>query len=183
MASGTISLCGGKGNSPGTYYSAFDINPDGKTAADMQLYQQANIYGVAIKWFFAEPTTTDASPVQISLSYSPNELINPQLPTERMQAQSTYQTMPCNQNRSINRYYALSYTKQKLGIDCFNTGEYNQFGVSNAQLYGGQLEASTGPSVHFKVFRNSVGTAGPSCRMQITYYIRYRGTSGVNPIT
>lgn len=96
VASGTVSLCGGKGVSPGTYYSITDCNPDAKTGLDMDSYQQACIYGVAIKWFFAEPTTVDASPVQLSLSYSPNELLNPQLDSARMQAMSTFQTMPCN---------------------------------------------------------------------------------------
>lgn len=96
VASGTISLCGGKGVSQGTYYSITDVNPDAKTGLDMDSYQQASIYGVAVKWFFAEPTTTEASPVQLSLSYSPNELLNPQLDAPRMQAMSTFQTMPCN---------------------------------------------------------------------------------------
>lgn len=72
VASGTISLIGGYGASAGTYYSIADTNPDNKTRGDMGLYQQASIYGVAIKWFFAEPTEVEASPVQIALSYSPN---------------------------------------------------------------------------------------------------------------
>lgn len=63
VAQGTISLCGGKGASPGTYYSLTDVNPDSKTSNDMDAYQQFSIYGVAIKWFFAEPTSADASPV------------------------------------------------------------------------------------------------------------------------
>lgn len=90
VASGTISLCGGKGASPGTYYSLTDCNPDSKTSNDMDAYQQFAIYGVAIKWFFAEPTTADASPVQLSLAYSPNELLNPKLDVARMQAMSTF---------------------------------------------------------------------------------------------
>ena len=79
---------------------------------------------------------------------------------------STFQTMPCNQNRSRTRYYPLSYTKRKLGIDYFSTSEFPDFAGINS-LYGDQLPAATGPSLHFKVYRNSgVGAAvGPSCRM------------------
>ncbi len=183
VASGTICLVGGRGGSAGDYYTLFDTNPDQKTTADMKLYQQASIYGVAIKWFFAEPTTVEASPCQLALSYSPNELINPQLDTGRFQSQSTYQTMPCNQNRSVNRYYGMHYTKQKLGIDQFPTDEYPSFDSNIVNLYNGQLEAATGPSVHFKVYRNATTSTGPSCRMQVTYYIRYRGTKGVNSLT
>jgi hypothetical protein len=56
----------------------------------MDAYQQFAIYGVAVKWFFAEPTSVDASPVQLSLAYSPNELLNPKLDSARMQAMSTF---------------------------------------------------------------------------------------------
>lgn len=38
VASGTISLCGGKGVSAGTYYSLFDCNPDAKATNDMDAY-------------------------------------------------------------------------------------------------------------------------------------------------
>ncbi len=182
VAEGTISLCGGKGAASGSYYSFFDVNPDGKTKSDMKSYQQFSIYGVAIKWFFAEPTTLTASPVQLSLVYSPNKLIWPQLPADRLQSLSTFQTMPCNQNHSVNRYYAMGYTKQKIGINYALTDEYNDFNSNSVNLYGGQLEAETGPSVNFKVYRNATGEAGPACRMQLTYYVRYRGTKGQNPI-
>jgi len=183
VAEGTISLCGGRGVSAGAYYTISNVNPDAKTTLDMDSYQQACIYGVAIKWFFAEPTSVEASPVQLSLSYSPNELLNPQLDAARMQAMSTFQTMPCNQNRSRNRYYPLSYTKKKLGIDYFTTSDFPGFGLATEDLYGGQLPAATGPSVHFKVYRNSVVETGPACRMQLTYYVRYRGTKGANDLT
>ncbi len=63
VTSGTVSLCGGRGVSAGQYYTIGSVNPDAKTALDMDSYQQASIYGVAIKWFFAEPTTVEASPV------------------------------------------------------------------------------------------------------------------------
>lgn len=100
-----------------------------------------------------------------------------------MQAMSTFQTMPCNQNRSRSRYIPLGYTKKKLGIDYASTTEFASFGLNTVALYGEQLPAQTGPSMHFKVYRNATGTAGASCRMQVTYYIRYRGTKGTNALT
>lgn len=151
----------------------------------MKLYQQFCIYGVSVKFFFAEPTSVEASPVQLALSYSPNQIINPALAPERMQAMSSYQTMPCNQNKSINRYYKLGYTKKKLGIDFLSTDSFPDFANNTTNLYGGQLPAGTGPSLHYKVYRNAQGLAapaGPSCRMQLTYYIRYRGTRGNNSL-
>jgi len=71
----------------------------------------------------------------------------------------------------------MGYTKQKLGIDYFSTEEFQAFNTVD-DLYGGQLPGGTGPSLHFKVFRNNDGIGGPSCRMQVTYYVRYRGTKG-----
>ena len=38
VASGTISLCGGKGVSAGQYYSITDTNPDAKCTNDMDAY-------------------------------------------------------------------------------------------------------------------------------------------------
>ncbi len=95
---------------------------------------------------------------------------------------SSYQTMPCNQNRSVNRYYPLAYTKKKLGIDYAPTDSFSDFANNTTNLYGGQLPAGTGPSVGYKIFRNTAGAAGPACRMQVTYYIRYRGTRGNNSL-
>lgn len=185
VAQGTISLCAGKGSSPGTYYSIYDTNPDGKTAADMGAYQQFCIYGVAIKWIFPSTTTEVNAAVQFSCAYSPNELLNPSLTSEKMQSLSTYQTMGCSSDKSINRYYALGYTKKKLGIDYAATSEYVAFGASDEATYGGQLPAATGPSVHFKCIRGSINGAytRDACRMQVTYYVRYRGTKGLGGIT
>ncbi len=90
----------------------------------MTLYQQASIYGVGVKFFFAMPTETFATPVQLSLAYSPNKLISSTLPANVIQTLNTFQTMPCNQNKSINRYFALYKTKKKLGIDFFNCPEF-----------------------------------------------------------
>lgn len=76
----------------------------------------------------------------------------------------------------------MAYTKKKLGIDYFTTSEFVNFAGVN-DLYADQLAAGTGPSVHFKVYRNGVNDAGPACRMQVTYYVRYRGTKGANDLT
>lgn len=160
-----MSLCAARGNSPGTYYTFYDVNPDSKTTLDMRKYQQACIYGVALKWVFAEPTTIDASPANLQISYSPQVIMNPKLDDAKMQSMSTYQIMPTNQNRSVNRYFPLGYTKSKLGIDYFPTDEYPEFDGNDVTTYMGQLEGGAGPSIHFKVQRNSAGDAGPSCRL------------------
>lgn len=183
QSSATISLCAGKGSSTGDYISLTDCNPDDKALTDFKTYTQACIYGVSCKWVFAEPTTVDSSPVSLQLSYSPNVLLNPQLDAVKMQSQSTYQIMPCNQNRSVTRYFPLAYTKQKLGIDFFDTDEYTQFGIPDSILYSGQLDGGHGPSLHFKVDRNSTGATSPACRLQITYYVRFRGTKGISDLS
>lgn len=70
ICQGTICLAGGRGplanppaNSNLGYTTLYDVNPDSKTRLDMKLYQQFCIYGVSVKFFFAEPTTVEVSPV------------------------------------------------------------------------------------------------------------------------
>jgi len=138
------------------------------------------------------PTETFASPVQLSLAYSPNKLINPQIDAATIQTLNTFQTMPCNQNKSITRYFALHYTKKKLGIDYFNCPEFSQpnpgggFADNATALYGGQLPPATGPSMYFRVLRNSATPNNDpiwnACRLELTYYIKYRGVKGINAI-
>jgi len=54
----TVSLCGGIVNTSGQQCYGFGaVDPDDQATEDMKLYQQFNIYGCKIKWFFAEPTT------------------------------------------------------------------------------------------------------------------------------
>lgn len=185
VVSGTISLCAGKTTSIGNCYSITDTNPDGKCIVDMGAYQQFNIYGVSIKWIFPGSQDVVSTPVQFSCAYSPNQLLNPLITPEKLQSLSTFQTMGTTNDKTINRYYSLGYTKKKLGIDYCNTSEYNNFGANSAALYGGQLPASTGPSLHFKVYRAAVdgNYTRDACRMQLTYYVRYRGTKGVTDIT
>ena len=148
QTSATISLCGGRGPQAATgYITIANCDPDLKATTDMKTFTQASIYGVSCKWIFAEPTTPDASPVSLQLAYSPNEIMNPALAPATMQGLSTYQVMPCNQNRSVNRYFPLGITKSKLGIDYFDTDTYPQFNVESV-LYSGQLDAGGGPSLH-----------------------------------
>lgn len=135
-----------------------------------------------VKAFFAEPTDLDNSPVQWSMGYSPNQIINPLVDPERLQSLASFQTGPCSQNKSVSRYFALGYTKKKLGIDFCNTKEYASFDSTNTALYGGQLPIGSGPSVCIKVFRNSSGPERIAMRLQVTYYVKYRGTKGQNPI-
>lgn len=117
-ASWTVGLLGGKGDpTKGTYYNITDCNPAGKLALQAFQYQQFTITGVAMKMISPEPTTSASSPVQFSCSYSPQYLIRPDLTTDSMQSLSSYQTGATNQNKPISKYFPLSYTKTKLGID------------------------------------------------------------------
>jgi hypothetical protein len=77
----------------------------------------------------------------------------------------------------------MGYTKKKLGIDFDTTRNYPNYRLAGgAPLYNGQLPAGQGPSMHFKVFRNAAGVVKTAARVQLTYYVKYRGTKGENPI-
>ena len=90
----------------------------------------------------------------------------------------------------MTRYFPTSYVRKKLGIDYFPVDDLvtsggiitdQPFDMTDADLYGGQLPAATGPSVTFRVYRNApaVGTSEvKACRFQLTYYVRFRGTRG-----
>lgn len=143
----TISLIGGKNNQdPTNTVTLFDNNQDSQLAGDMRLYQFFRIRGVAVKIFFPMPTTENATPCQWSLAYSQSDILAPQLPTTRVQTLATYQTGPCNQNKSISRYYNTASTYRRFGIQYCNTTEFQDFNTSSA-LYGGSLPADAGSSV------------------------------------
>lgn len=143
----TISLIGGKNNQdPTNTVTLFDNNQDSQLAGDMRLYQFFRIRGVAVKLFFPMPTTENATPCQWSLAYSQSEILAPQLPTTRVQTLATYQTGPCNQNKSISRYYNTASTYRRFGIQYCSTDEFSDFNTSSA-LYGGSLPSDAGSSV------------------------------------
>lgn len=120
----TVSLLGQRGDpTNGQYYNLNDCNPDDKLAAFARDYQQFSIYGVSCKMIFPEPSSVEASPVQWSMAYSPNYNLKPNLQGDTIQSMSSFQTGPCSQNKSITRYFPLSYTKKKLAIDYCDINE------------------------------------------------------------
>lgn len=193
----TVSLLGQRGDpANGQYYNLNDCNPDTKLEAFARDYQQFSIYGVSCKMIFPEPSSVEASPVQWSMAYSPNYNLKPNLTGDTIQSMSSFQTGPCSQNKSVTRYFPLSYTKKKLAIDYCDinelvdaNGTFNPIGwnanptTPGAEpLYNGQLPVGTGASCTFRVYRNipqaqQVGEV-KACRFQLTYYLRFRGIRG-----
>jgi len=113
----TISLIGGKNTTVAAdTITLGDISQDNQLRTDMTLYQFFRIRGVAVKMFFPMPTDVDNSPVQWANGYSMSEIINPNVDTDKLQTLATYQTGPCNQNKSINRYYNTAATYKRFGI-------------------------------------------------------------------
>lgn len=117
-SSWTVGLLGGKGDpAKGSYLNISDCNPAAKLGNQAFQYQQFTITGVSMKLISPEPTDTVSSPVQFSCGYSPQYLIRPDLDTDNLQSLSSYQTGATNQNRPVSKYFPMSYTKEKLGID------------------------------------------------------------------
>lgn len=178
-------------------YNITSCNPDGKLQRFAADFQQFQIYGVSVKLIFANPTEPEETPVQWAMAYSPNLNIRGDIDGEILQSLSSYQTGPCNPGRSVERYFPLSYTSKKLGIDyapvselVSPNGAFNTIGfesitpstptqVNAIDLYGGQLPAFTGPSLNVRVYRSGVGVGNyeqtDGCRCQLTYYVRFRG--------
>lgn len=150
----------------------------------MDLYQFARITGVGLKMFFPEGTTTSQTPVQWSMAYSASEVIFPNLPAERMQTMTTYQTSSCNARTPVSRFFRTGAALGRLGIQWFQTDSYPDF-VTDGPSYGGQLPANQGSSTHIKVFRPAEATqiAAEMGRLQVTYYVTYKGTKGTGSLT
>lgn len=128
----TVSHIGGpNGTNPGQTATLFSANPDGMAASDMRLYQFAKITGVAFKLFFPEGTTPEATPVQWSLGYSANNVLNPDLAFGPLQTLATFQTSGCSAKTPIKRYFKTATTLKRLGIEWFDTNEYPQFSNAN----------------------------------------------------
>lgn len=80
--------------------------------------------------FFPMPTTSNESPCQWTNTYSASDIMYPGLPSDRLQTLATYQTGPCNQNKSISRYYNTAAAFKRFGIDWCSTSEYTAFGTT-----------------------------------------------------
>ncbi len=183
----TISHFGGRNSTlPLDTVTLFDINPDGMASSDMRLYQYFRITGMAFKVFFPEGTTPAATPVQWSMGYSNNLVLNPSIPTDRLQTLASYNTSSCSAKAPISRYFRLMKAQKRLGIEWCNTTEYGQFGANPpVPLYNGQLGVDSGASTNIKVFRPSTSTATTDqvARLQVTYYVQYKGPKGLNTLT
>lgn len=140
----TISLIGGKNTTVAAdTITLGDISQDNQLRTDMTLYQFFRIRGVAVKMFFPMPTDVDSSPVQWANGYSMSEIINPNVDTDKLQTLATYQTGPCNQNKSINRYYNTAAAYRRFGIQYCNTKEFTDGNFTSTAagntLYQGAL--------------------------------------------
>lgn len=151
----TISHIGGRNTTdPTNCITLSTADPDGMAQRDMESYQFFKITGVAYKVFFPEGTTPEATPVQWSLAYSANNVLNPGLAFGPMQSMSTYQTSSCSAIRPVKRYFRTATTLKRLGIEWCNTIEYSNFETTTpVALYGDQLPVNGGSSSLLKVFR------------------------------
>lgn len=132
------------------------------------------------------------------MAYSPNLNIRGDISGSILQSLSSYQTGAANPQRNVERYFPLGYTSKKLGIDYANVselvnpaGDWNDKGFecitplvageSALDLYGGQLPAFTGPSLNVRIYRGGNPAQyeeTKACRVQLTYYCRFRGLQG-----
>lgn len=133
------------------------------------------------------------------MAYSPNLNIRGNISGAILQSLSSYQTGACNPQHNVERYFPLGYTSKKLGIDYANVSElvtpaggWNPTGFECIDpelpsgdfaqaLYGGQLPEFTGPSLNVRVYRGGDTDqfeARNACRVQLTYYCRFRGLQG-----
>lgn len=178
----TISHIGGvNSTNPGNTVTLASANPDQMAAADMRLYQFFKITGVAYKLFFPEGTTPEATPVQWSLGYSANNVLNPGLLFGPLQSLATFQTSGCSARQPVKRYFKTATTLKRLGIEWCDTREYSDFGQNPPQpLYGEQLPANAGSSTLVRVFRSgtAIGSEQQIGRLQLTYYVQYKGAKG-----
>jgi len=156
-------------------------------SVDMGQYQFFRITGVAFKLFFPEGTTPQSTPVQWSLGYSANNVLNPQLGPGPLQTLATFQTSGCSARTPIKRYFKTTTTLKRLGINWCSTAEYVQFGANPPQqpLYGEQLPINAGSSTLFKVYRSAAATDTEAeiGRLQVTYYVQYKGAKGTTILT
>lgn len=182
-----ISHIGGRNTTnPSQCLTLTDADPDGMAILDMNLYQFFKITGVAFKLFFPEGTTPEATPVQWAMAYSANNVLNPALPFGPIQALATYQTSSCSAKTPIKRYFKTASTLKRLGIEWCNTREYTGFGINPPiALYGDQLPESAGSSTLLKVFRPSTSSSTRNTigRLQLTYYVQYKGAKSGTPLT
>ena len=149
----------------------------------MELYQFAKITGVAFKIFFPEGTTPEATPCQWAMGYSASEILYPQIVAQRLQTLATYQTSSCSAKTPVSRYFRTGAALARQGVEWFATSEFSDFN-SSVPLYGSQLVPNTGSSTHIAINRPSSATTTKNevARVEVVYYVTYKGTKGVSSI-
>lgn len=172
-------------STPNNTVTIADCDPDGMATDDMKQHQHFKITGMACKLFFPEGTDSESTPQQWSMAYSGSQVIDPNVQFGPIQALSTFQTSSCSATRPITRYFEPNKQLQRLGVDWSTCDAYTAFGSSPpVALYGGQLPITAGSSLWLKVTRSNtaVETKAEIGRLQVTYYITYRGVLGNSSI-
>lgn len=153
---------------------------------DMTLHQYFKITGVGYKMIFPPPTDVTNTPVQWTCTYSASKIITPNLQPERLQTLATYQTGGCDPTKPISRYFKTWKAIKRMGIDWAECRNYAQLD-SNPPVttYNGQLPVDQGSSSHIRVYRKRPAAAatGQIGRLEVTYYVMYKGQKGTNSIT
>ncbi len=103
----------------------------------MTRFTQFKITGFSFKVNFVAPTTTDATPLNWTCTYSPNKVFTQQKSAAFCQTMPTYQTGVCNVNKPLYRYYPSWKVMKSLGIDYASTDEYPNWDLPAADHYGG----------------------------------------------
>jgi len=120
-ASVTVSHIGGRNSTrPLSTLAVTSANPDNMATADMDAYQFFKITGVAYKLFFPSGTDPGSTPVQWSLGYSANNVLNPDLGFGPLQTLANFQTSGCSSLRPVKRYFKTGSTLKRLGIEWSN---------------------------------------------------------------
>lgn len=178
----TVSHLGGlNSTTPQNTVSLAKVNPDDMALMDMKAYQFFKITGVGFKLYFPEGTSPLATPVQWSMGYSASKVLNPNLAFGPLQSLATFQSSSCSAARPVRRYFKTATTLKRLGIEWCNTTEYPDFDLGIPQpLYGDQLPPDAGSSTLLRVYRSSsnVDTNEEIARVQVTYYVQYKGAKG-----
>lgn len=102
-----------------------------------------------------------------------------------MQALATYQTGATPASKSMRRYYPTGTALARAGISWCNTDEYEDVFVNSnleaRDAYNAQLPSGAGSSSIIRLNfqpQTELGQTLPVAKLQVTYYVQYRGTKG-----
>lgn len=179
-ASLTISHFGGQGAADSNRVVCLtENNVFSNLAMDAARYTSACITGVSYKILM--PTQTGDADYAVShwsLAYSPSEIIEPGVAGEALQTLTGYQSG--NSTGPISRYFNTARARKAQGVDWMPSGETVSMSDPNKTLYNGQLPAGKGACSHIRIsrLRASEATPDPWVRVQVTYYVKWRGEKG-----